>query len=76
MRSGSGRRNWHAGARCSGTVSAFNGPAPQVETFASPEIERAAVAEWTQDLIEDGLAAHEIGVFVRSRREMVRNGGS
>jgi len=55
-----------------GTVSAFNGPTPQVETFAGPEIERAAVAEWTQDLIEDGLAAHEIGVFVRSRREMDR----
>ena len=55
-----------------GTVSAFNGPKPDVEIHESADTERAAVSAWLSALRQEGYAPHEIGVFVRSEAEMER----
>lgn len=55
-----------------GTVSVFNGPTPEIETFDNPEEEVEAVANWIMALLRDGAPPHEIGVFVRSPRELRR----
>ena len=55
-----------------GTISVFNGPIPVIKTFASEEKEIDAVKEQVQRWIEDGLALHEIGIFVRSEKELRR----
>jgi superfamily I DNA/RNA helicase len=55
-----------------GTVSVFNGPAPEIETFDDPEQEAEAVGAWISGRIEQGVQPHEIGVFVRSTRELRR----
>ena len=55
-----------------GTVSVFNGPAPTIEIFDDPEQEAEAVGAWITGRIEDGVEPHEIGVFVRSTRELRR----
>jgi hypothetical protein len=55
-----------------GTVSVFNGPAPTIETFDDPEQEAEAVGEWVKARVEQGAEPHEIGVFVRSSRELRR----
>lgn len=54
------------------TVSVFNGPAPQIRTFASETDELAAVGAWLQTLTSDGVQPHEIGVFVRSPDQVSR----
>jgi hypothetical protein len=53
-----------------GTVSVFNGPAPTIKTFDDPEQESEAVGAWIASLVKDGVQPHEIGVFVRSTREL------
>ena len=55
-----------------GTVSVFNGPAPEIETFDDPEQEFEAVGAWITSRIEQGIQPHEIGVFVRSTRVLRR----
>jgi superfamily I DNA/RNA helicase len=55
-----------------GTASMFNGPAPEIETFDDPEQEAEAVSAWIKGRIEQGIQPHEIGVFVRSTRELRR----
>jgi hypothetical protein len=55
-----------------GTVSVFNGPAPAIETFDDPEQESEAVGAWITARVEHGVQPHEIGVFVRSTRELRR----
>ena len=55
-----------------GTVSIFNGPAPSIETFATREEEISAVGAWLAGRSAEGVAAHEIGVFVRSEAEVER----
>ncbi|GAA0591247.1 3'-5' exonuclease [Caenispirillum bisanense] len=55
-----------------GAVSLFDGPPPQVETFADEEEEAKAVAYWAMDLLEEGVAPDEIAVFVRSDAQMRR----
>jgi hypothetical protein len=55
-----------------GTVSVFNGPAPDIETFDDPEQEVEAVGHWIAARLRDGVQPHEIGVFVRSPRELRR----
>ncbi|MDG4602601.1 MAG: 3'-5' exonuclease [Defluviicoccus sp.] len=55
-----------------GTISVFNGPPPRVEVFVDANAEIAGVAAWIGDRLKDGLLAHEIGVFVRSDRELDR----
>jgi hypothetical protein len=53
-----------------GTVSVFNGPGPEIATFDDPEQESEAVAGWVKGPIEQGVQPHEIGVFLRSSREL------
>jgi len=55
-----------------GTVSAFNGPEPEVRALGSPEEEVRVVAEWLTGKAAEGVAAHEIGVFVRSEGQLDR----
>jgi superfamily I DNA/RNA helicase len=55
-----------------GTVSVFNGPAPAVNIYDSPEAEIRAVGDWIAGRLKDGLAPHEIGVFVRAHPQRAR----
>jgi len=55
-----------------GTVSVFNGSAPVILSFDSQEQETDAVATWLADRSKEGIAPHEIGVFVRSDAELER----
>src|SRR6266481_3960360 len=55
-----------------GTVSVFNGPPPLVETFDDPAQEAEAVDEWIAARVGESVQPHEIGVFVRSNRELRR----
>jgi UvrD-like helicase C-terminal domain/UvrD/REP helicase N-terminal domain len=55
-----------------GTVSVFNGPAPEIATFDDPEQEAEAVGDWIAARLRNGVQPHEIGVFVRSPRELRR----
>ena len=54
------------------TISVFNGPQPEVKIFASDKEEIEFVCQWITKLVVDGLALHEIGVFVRSTKEIDR----
>ena len=55
-----------------GTVSVFDGPQPGIETFGSHEDEIEHVADWLRDLFSKGIAPDEVGVFVRSEKEIDR----
>jgi hypothetical protein len=55
-----------------GTISMFNGPVPTVRVFDETDEEGQAIGEWLAGLRDDGFAPHEIGVFVRSDREIQR----
>jgi mRNA-degrading endonuclease RelE of RelBE toxin-antitoxin system len=55
-----------------GTVSVFNGTAPAIKTFGNQEDEINAVSDWLRDRSSEGIAPHEIGVFVRSDAELDR----
>ncbi|MBI4319597.1 MAG: UvrD-helicase domain-containing protein [Chloroflexi bacterium] len=54
------------------TVSVFNGPAPDILVLDSQDEEIAWVAEWIAERVQEGIAFHELGVFVRSMRELER----
>ena len=54
------------------TVSVFNGPAPEVRTFESPEDELSAIADWLRAREAEGYAPQAIGVFVRSDGQVER----
>jgi hypothetical protein len=54
------------------TVLVFNGPAPQVRTFANAAEEIEAVGAWLRTLTADGVQPHEIGVFVRPSEQVSR----
>ena len=58
--------------RRGGTVSAFNGPEPNIRVLVSPDEEAAALAEWLTARRQEGYAPHEIALFVRSEAEMKR----
>src|SRR5690606_35463423 len=60
------------GERRKGTVSVFNGPAPDIQVFPSPQKEIEAISQWLKDRAAEGYKAHEIGVFVRSSGEVER----
>ncbi|MEZ6209623.1 MAG: 3'-5' exonuclease, partial [Phycisphaerales bacterium] len=49
-----------------GTISVFNGLAPEIVAAASPEKEVGIVAEWIGSRLAEGVRPHEVGVFVRS----------
>ena len=55
-----------------GTVSVFNGPAPEIRSFKSEVAECKAVTAWILDRAKDGLAPHELGIFVRSDAQIPR----
>ena len=54
------------------TVSVFNGPAPEVRTFESPEDEVPVIADWLRAREAEGYPPHAIGVFVRSEGQVER----
>ena len=54
------------------TVSVFNGPAPEVRTFESPEDELSAITDWLRAREAEGFAPQAIGVFVRSEGQVER----
>ena len=54
------------------TVSVFNGPAPEVRTYDSPEDETEAIADWLRARQGEGCAPYAIGVFVRSPDQIER----
>ena len=55
-----------------GAVSVFEGPSPEVVLAADVADEQAKVAGFLRAALNDGIGAGEIGVFVRSRRELPR----
>jgi mRNA-degrading endonuclease RelE of RelBE toxin-antitoxin system len=55
-----------------GTVSMFNGPQPAIQACKTQEAESEAVAQWLIARTREGVAPHEIGVFVRSQAELAR----
>ncbi|WP_291984232.1 3'-5' exonuclease [Luteitalea sp.] len=54
------------------TLSVFNGPPPDIRTFATETLERAGVGEWLRSLVDGGLKPHELAVFVRSSEQSAR----
>ena len=55
-----------------GTVSVFNGPEPEVHTFAGAVEESTAVGEWLAARANEGVPPNEMAVFVRSQAEFDR----
>jgi len=53
-------------------VSVFNGMTPTIKTFSDELAEERAVAAWLTERSKDGVAAHEIGIFVRSDAQIPR----
>lgn len=49
-----------------GIVSVFDGPAPQVETFAGVDDERSAVRKTISGWLAEDIEPEEIGIFVRT----------
>ena len=54
------------------TVSVFNGDSPSIRSYPNEADEIAAVAAWLAERSKSGVAAHEIGVFVRSNAQLDR----
>jgi superfamily I DNA/RNA helicase len=55
-----------------GTISLFNGPEPAIRVVNSPEEETEAVSRWLKARSQEGVIAHEAGVFVRSAAQLDR----
>jgi len=55
-----------------GTISVFNGPYPRIMALDNPKDEVEEVGKWLMDLKREGVAPHEIGVFVRSETQLDR----
>jgi mRNA-degrading endonuclease RelE of RelBE toxin-antitoxin system len=55
-----------------GTVSAFDGPLPEICVFDSQEDEIEQAALWLSARAKEGLRPHEIGIFVRSDAQFDR----
>jgi hypothetical protein len=53
-------------------VSLFNGPKPDIKTYASQDKESEGVADWLRRLTKAGLQPHEIALFVRSAEQIDR----
>jgi hypothetical protein len=52
------------------TVSLFNGPDPIIRTFTTDSEEYNHVGDWIAEQAKNGTANHEIGVFIRSNKEL------
>ncbi|MEH2472035.1 hypothetical protein V1281_006778 [Nitrobacteraceae bacterium AZCC 2161] len=55
-----------------GIISVFDGPPPEVKSFPTIVAEAEAVREAVATWLGDGIAAHEIGLFVRTPQLVVR----
>jgi mRNA-degrading endonuclease RelE of RelBE toxin-antitoxin system len=55
-----------------GTISVFNGPAPEILVLKNPDEESQTVGDWLRARNKEGVVPHEIGVFVRSDAELDR----
>ncbi len=51
------------------TISVFNSVSPSIQTFASPDQEQVAIAQWLQKL---RITPDELGVFVRTEAQFFR----
>ena len=58
--------------RRKGTISAFNGEPPAIRTFETEGEESEAVRTWLRERRDEGVSAREIGIFVRSAKELDR----
>ncbi len=56
----------------SGTVSVFDGPPPSVRVCEDIDTEIIEVSNWLRDRTSQGFVAEEMGVFVRSERQIMR----
>ena len=54
------------------TISVFNGPPPEIQTFRDQESEITAVAGWLSARAQEGIPPHETALFVRSSAELDR----
>jgi len=61
----------NAEIRC-GTISIFNGPAPEIRECESVEAEAEVTAQWLKARLAEGFQPDEIGVFVRSDAQLDR----
>ncbi|MDT8380336.1 MAG: 3'-5' exonuclease [Desulfotignum sp.] len=55
-----------------GTISVFNGPDPKILEYPNQEEEVRAVAEWLTQCHQQEIMPSEVGVFVRSQKEILR----
>lgn len=55
-----------------GTVSVFNGPEPEMQTFEDSAAENIAISKWIATAIDENIEPEEIGIFVRSTHELAR----
>ncbi|MSQ28575.1 MAG: DNA helicase [Dehalococcoidia bacterium] len=55
-----------------GTVAVFNGTPPTISVLDTEDAEAAAVSRWLSKRSAEGIAPHEIGVFVRSEPQFGR----
>jgi hypothetical protein len=55
-----------------GIVSVFEGPPPVVQSFATAAEEAGAVRETVEAWLAEGIAAEEVGVFVRTSQLVAR----
>lgn len=56
----------------SGTISVFNGPAPEIRELDGEADEIDAVANWIVEQAKAGIEPHEFGIFVRSKQQLDR----
>jgi mRNA-degrading endonuclease RelE of RelBE toxin-antitoxin system len=55
-----------------GTISVFNGSAPEIKKYSNENEEIEAVSVWILARLNDGVACNEVGVIVRSHDELPR----
>ena len=55
-----------------GTISAFDGPKPSIQEFATDEFEQKAVAEWLKRISSEGVKPGEIAILVRTDKQFER----
>ena len=55
-----------------GIISVFDGPSPEVKSFPTIAAEAKVVREIVATWLDEGIAAHEIGLFVRTPQLVLR----
>ncbi|MBB4363152.1 hypothetical protein GGD65_004189 [Bradyrhizobium sp. CIR18] len=55
-----------------GIISVFDGPPPEIRSFATTAAEAEAVRQTVEGWLSEGIVAHEIGLFVRTPELVVR----